>query len=100
MYQVLGIVGSLKASLSFGRVIGTASTDLSLLPVIRETAPLVEGNQHHKSLRSAGFCPESGQMEFLLDLISAMFCVCVGPCGKQASSVHVCYPVPEGQLVY
>lgn len=80
----------MKASLSFGRVIGTASSNLYLLPVIRETAPLVEGNQRHKFLRNAGFCPESGQMEFLLDLISAMFCVYVGPCGKQASKQCPC----------
>ena len=39
-----------------GMLIGTTDSYLSLLPVARETVPLVEGNWLHKFLRNVGFC--------------------------------------------
>jgi hypothetical protein len=35
---------------------GTTGSHLSLLPLIRERAPLVEGNWLYKFLKYAGFC--------------------------------------------
>lgn len=37
-------------------LIGTTGCRLSLLPVRRDMAPLLEGNWLHKFLRTAGFC--------------------------------------------
>ena len=54
-HRYLGCRGSLEASMHSGVLIDTTENHLSLLPVIMEMAPLVEGNQLHKFLRNAGF---------------------------------------------
>jgi hypothetical protein len=41
--------------MDFGMLLGTTDSHLFLLP-IRETIPLVEGNQLYKFLRNSGIC--------------------------------------------
>lgn len=72
----------MKASLSFGRVIGTASSDLSLLPVIRETAPLVgvsggpvSGFPGSWGMLAFVYPQEFGEMGFPLDLMLVLYSV-------------------------